>query len=192
MIRFDRALPVIVLAATTVALLTAQETERAPAPGEVGMTEEGVRFEMPKVEAVSAPHPEPLRLERLEVHLLAEGTHLGNAGDLLVTFHGQGFLETAHSPRVDLADGEVVFDDTVADRERRRLFLVIPAERVAELERLSIREVVVRNPGALEDTEYSRAAIETSSGELLRPAPGAPKARLVYRDGFFSRELVEQ
>lgn len=192
MIRVDRALLAIVLTAAAVASLAAQETERTPTPGEVGTTEQGVRFEMPKAEAVSAPRPEPLRLERLEAHLLAAGTHLGEAGDLLVTFHGQGFLETARSPRVELADGEVVFDDTVADRERRQLFLIIPSERVAELERLSLRQVVVRNPGALEDTEYSRGAIETSTRELLRPAPGAPKARLVYRDGFFTRELVER
>lgn len=178
---------------TAAAIVAAQEpktTEARPTgPAEAGVTEEGVAFQMPAPQPVEVRRPEPLRAERVEVHELAQGTHWGAPGDLLVTIHGRGFQETARSPRLELAGGTVVFEETIVDAEGAMLFVVIPRQRVSELERLSLQEVVVVNPGARQDPEYARAALEATAAELLRPAPGAAPALLVYRDGRFTRQL---
>ncbi len=181
---------------TSSAIAAAQEpkgTEERPAgPAEVGVTERGVRFQMPPTEPLAIREPEPLRVERVEVHELAPGTHWGTPGDVLVTVHGRGFQETAKSPRLELAGGTVVFDETIVDAEGAMLFVVIPRQRVPELERLDFREIVVANPGARQDPKYARASLEATAAELLRPAPGAAGVLLVYRDGRFTRQLVER
>ncbi|MGH9464313.1 MAG: hypothetical protein ACRD0X_01620 [Thermoanaerobaculia bacterium] len=174
-------------------ILAAQEPERAKeplGPAGVGVTDEGVRFQLPATEPIEIRQPEPLRVERLEAHELAPGTHWGAPGDLLVTIHGRGFQETARSPRLELANGTVLVDETVVDAEGTQLFAVIPRQRVAELERLSFQEVVVANPGARQSSDYARATVKAGAAELLRPPPDAARALLVYRDGRFVRELV--
>jgi hypothetical protein len=40
------------------------------------------------------------------------------------------------------------------------------------------------------DSKFARASVRATPERLLRPDPGAPAVRLVYRDGAFSREAV--
>jgi hypothetical protein len=179
-------------AAAAAAIFVAQaQDRRRPGPAEAGQTDKGVRFREPKTPLVTPRPGAPLRVERLEVHELAEGTHTGTPGDLLLTFYGQGFLETARAPRIEIG-GKVVLDDTMANPEGTQLFVVLPRRRMPEVEALRFKEIVVANPGAREKTEYSRATVRATPADLRRPATGAPRARLVFRRGVFVRELVQQ
>ncbi len=189
--RFAIALALVTAAAVVAAQEPKGTAARPAGPAEAGVSEEGVSFQMPAAQPVEVRRPEPLRAERVEVHELAPGTDWGAPGDLLVTIHGRGFQETARSPRLELAGAAVVFEETIVDAEGAMLFVVIPRQRVPELERLSFQEVVVVNPGARQDPKYARAAVEATAAELLRPAAGAPRALLVYRDGRFRRELAQ-
>lgn len=186
-----RSLIAVALLALMVGLM-AQQAEESPKPGDAGRSPDGVAFQVPELKAVAMAQPKPLRVERLEVHELAEDTETGNPGDLLLTFYGQGFLSTAKSPQLELAGGEIIFDDTLVNLDGSRLFVVISHELIPKLERLDFEAIIIRNPGGMEDTEYSQASLKTTPGELLRLDPGAAQARVVYRKGEFIRELVER
>lgn len=187
---FYKAAPVLALI-LAVGALAAQQTERAPRPGETGRSEAGVEFRAPELEPIAVRQPEPLRVESFDVQVLAEGTHVGEPGDLLLTFHGQGFQATSKSPRVELAGGEVVLEDTMTNLAGTELYVIIPGETAARIAALSLQEVVVRNPGGLADEAYGVARVKASADMLLRPEAEAPGARLVYRQGEFVREPAD-
>lgn len=86
----------------------------------------------------------------------------------------------------------MVIEDTLVNPAGTELFAVLPRETAARMAGLDLSTLVVRNPGGLEDTDYSRAAIETSAEALLAPAAGAPGARLVFRDGVYVREIADR
>lgn len=186
-----RALIALALLAPMVGLM-AQQAEGPPKPGDAGRSPDGVEFQVPELKAIAMAQPQPLRVESLEVHELAEDTDTGNPGDLLLTFHGQGFLSTAKSPQLELAGGEIVFDDTLVNLDGSHLFVVISHELIPDIERLNFEEIIIHNPGGLEDTEYSQASLKMTPGKLLRLEAGAAQARMVYRKGEFVRELVER
>ncbi len=179
---------ILVAAAAIVAAVEPERVEAPPGPSDGGVTDEGVRFQMPPTRPIEVRRPEPLRVDRLEVHELAPGTDWGAPGDLLVTIHGRGFQETARSPRLELPDGTVLVGETIVGGEGAQLFAVIARQRVAELERLSFQEILVANPGARQSPEYASAPVKVDAAQLLRPAADA-LARLLYRDGRFVREL---
>lgn len=180
-----------VAAAAAALLLTAQARDRQPAPANPGPPQRGDGFRTPKAPLVSPRPVPPLRVQRLEVNELADGTHAGRPGDLLVTLHGQGFLETARAPRLEIG-GKIVLEDTMANPAGTELYVVLPRPRIPEVQALRFQEVVVRNPGAREKTEHARATVRATPADLRAPAPGAPRARLVFRRGFFVRELVQR
>jgi hypothetical protein len=172
------------------ALLMAQAQQRQLGPANPGPPDKGERFREPRAPLVSPRAAAPLRVQRLEAHELAEGTHSGAPGDLLLTLHGQGFLETAKAPRLEIGE-KVLLDDTMANPEGTELYVVLPRQRIRELQALRFREIAVRNPGAREKTEHARATMRATPADL-RPPAGAPRARLVFRRGFFVRELVQR
>ncbi|HET9314385.1 MAG TPA: hypothetical protein VFQ51_02305 [Vicinamibacteria bacterium] len=185
-----RALFTLALVAATAFLVAQAQDRRQPGPADAGQTEKGASFQEAKIPLVTPRPPAPLRVERLEANELAEGTQTGSPGDLLLTFHGQGFQETAKAPRVEIG-GKTVFDDTMVDLEGTQLFVVVPRGRLGELQALRFQEIVVANPGAREKTDYSRTTVRAAPADL-RPAAGAPRARLVFRRGVFVRELVQR
>ena len=172
-------------------MIAQAQDRRPPGPADIGQTDRGVRFQSPKVPPVAPRQAAPLRVGRFEVNELAEGTHVGSPGDLLLTLQGQGFLETAKAPRVEIG-GKLVFDDTMVGRDGTQLFVVLPRQRVAEVDKLQFDQIVIRNPGARENTEFARATVKASPADIRRPAAGAARARLVFRAGAFERELVQR
>ena len=190
---FKRIVLVLALVGT-IGAVTAQEPpdqERAPRPGDVGQTKEGIEFRLPQVKPLQRVEQEPLGVEVVDVHELAIGTHVGNPGDLLVTFTGSGFMATSKNPVVHLAGGEVILDDTLTDLAGTRLFVLISRETASKVERLRFSDLLIVNPGGHEDSEFGQIKVEASPELLLRPEEGAAKAQLIYRKGEFVRELVE-
>jgi len=173
--------------------LAAQEAEKerqVPRPSDVGRTEKNVEFRVPDIQPITLREVRPLKVERFEVHELAEGSHAGETGDPLLTFHGQGFLATSKSPQVVLAGGKVVLVDTLMNLEGTQLFVVISREMRSKIEVLDLEEVIVVNPGGRQDTKYGHVSVAARVEDLLHPEKGAPKARLLYEKGEFVRYLV--
>lgn len=162
--------------------------ERSPAgPGD----RDGRAFRMPADTARPVARQQALRVDSLEVQRVAEGSALGVAGDLLITFKGSGFALTSKSPRL-LLPGGTALESTEINREGTELYVLVPRDQMARIGAMRFDSVVVANPGAREDVESARASIRASPARLARPDPGAPAVRLVYRDGAFSREPVRQ
>jgi len=166
---------------------TLPSSAERPAPAQTGGSDRGVAVRMPDPPAASGAMP-PLRVSRVEVHEVGEGSHAGAAGDLLLTVHGQGFLETAAAPTVQI--GKASFGDTMVSLDRTQLFVVVPRGRVHELETADAAEIVVANPGARRDTAHARATLRGPSRDLVQAATKAPRARLFFRSGRFVRELA--
>ena len=180
---------VLAIALLTTVALAAQEAGEQPRPGDAGQTERGIEFRAPETAPIELRQPETLRVDSFDIHELAEGTHSGEPGDLLLTVRGRGFLETSRSPQIELG-GEVVFEDTVTDLEGTVLFAIISRETAERIRALDFSELVVRNPGGRDDTDYGRAVLEATPRKLARPAASAPKARLLFKDGVYVRELI--
>jgi hypothetical protein len=133
----------------------------------------------------------PLRIDSIQVQRSVEGSALGSAGDLLITFNGQGFMLTSLSPRVVLTP-ELVLEMTEVNGDGTELYVVLPRDLVSRVEAARFDSVVVINPGGLEDSPYVRASARATAARLLRPDPGVPAVRVVYREGVFSREPARQ
>lgn len=133
------------------------------------------------------PRQQPLRVDTFEVQRVAGGSALGAAGDLLITFRGQGFMLTARAPRVQLTP-DFALEATEMNREGTELFALVPRSQMAKIATLRFDSVTVANPGAKQEGEHAPRSVRATAARLLRPDPDAPAVRLVYRDGWFSRE----
>jgi hypothetical protein len=130
-----------------------------------------------------------LRVGAFQAERVAGGSGLGAAGDLLITFRGQGFVLTAKAPRVLVAEG-VTLEASEINRDGTELYVLVPRAQIAKIAALRFDSVVVANPGARQDKEFGRVAVRATAAQLLRLDPAAPAVRLVYRDGAFSRETA--
>ena len=98
---------------------------------------------------------------------------------------------TDKAPRV-LLTGDLALESTEINRDGTELYVLVPRKDLTRIAAIRFDSVVVANPGARQGTEFARASVRATAERLLRPDPGAPAVRLVYRDGAFSREAVRQ
>jgi hypothetical protein len=167
----------------TVSVAQVRRDQSPAGPGD----REGTEFRMPPGEPQQVARQQPLRVDSFQVQRIAGGSDLGAAGDLLVTFHGQGFVLTSLAPRLIVGE-DLALESTEVNREGTELYVVLPRNVMSRIEAMRFDSVVVANPGARQDTEFARASVRATSARLLRPDPAAPAVRVVYRDGAFSRE----
>jgi hypothetical protein len=159
---------------------------RSPAsPGD----REGKAFRMPRDTAPPPAKQQALRVDSIHVQRVAGKSDLGATGDLLITFRGQGFMLTDKAPRV-LLTADLALESTEINRDGTELYVLVPRKDLTRIAAMRFDSVVVANPGARQGTEFARASVRATAERLLRPDPGAPAVRLVYRDGAFSREAV--
>lgn len=175
-------------AAAIAASLGIVQVARGPDPAETGVGEAGERFETPSVQEPEIRQTGPLRVDSFDVRQVAEGSVFGSPEDLLVTFHGQGFLITALAPRVLIGE-DLVLDLTEVNQDGSQLYLLLTPELTERIEAAPSDTLVVANPGGLQDPERTRATVPASAAELLRPRTDA-RVRLHYESGAFTRELV--
>ncbi|HSK17692.1 MAG TPA: hypothetical protein VK912_01025 [Longimicrobiales bacterium] len=147
----------------------------------------GTEFQVPPGEQQQPARQQPLRVDSLQVQRIAGASDLGAAGDLLITFHGQGFALTSLAPRL-IISGDLALESTEINRDGTELYVVLPRNLMSRIEAMRFDSVTVANPGARQDTEFARASVRATSARLLRPDPTAPAVRVLYRDGAFSRE----
>jgi len=111
-------------------------------------------------------------LRDVQAQYLDSSTKIGKAGDLLLTFIGQGFIFTEHNPAVILRDKR--YDDTYSNEDGSELYVIIPAAetgRFAAAVRDSIRVV---NPG------NQTAALKQDGKEIMSKASKAGKTGLIF------------
>jgi hypothetical protein len=176
------------LAVAIVATVAIAQVRQDRSPGSPG-DREGTAFRMPADTTRQAARAQPLRVDSFQVQRIAGRSDLGAEGDLLITFTGQGFLLTSTAPRVLIGTG-LTLESTEVNRSGTELYVLVPASLATRLAGLRFDSVVVANPGGREDTEFARASVRATAARLLRPDPGAPTVRVVYRDGAFSRDSV--
>ena len=181
MTRIGLGLAVAIVATVGIAQV---RQERSPAgPGD----REGTAFRASADTTRLAARQQPLRVDSFQVQRISGRSDLGAEGDLLITFSGQGFLLTSTAPRVVIGAG-LTLESTEVNRNGTELYVLVPRNMVARIQGVRFDSVVVANPGGREDTEFARASVRATAARLLRPDPGAPAVRVVYRDGAFSRE----
>jgi hypothetical protein len=101
---------------------------------------------MPADTARPVPRQQALRVDSLEVQRVAEGSALGAAGDLLLTFKGSGFALTSKAPRL-LLPGGAALESTEINREGTELYVLVPRGQTARIGAMRFDSVVVANPG---------------------------------------------
>ena len=173
-------------AAAVVVTLGITQAVRDQNPAGAGELD-GKPFRMPAEKAAPAARQLPLRVDSFVVQRVAQGSAWGAAGDLLITFRGQGFMLTSRAPRVLLTDKDVL-EATEINRDGTELYVLVPRAQIARVQGLRFDSVVVANPGAIQTGEFARASARASPAQLTSPARDAATVRLVYRDGAFSRE----
>lgn len=176
-----------VLVLSTLGILQVRRDRSPASPGDP----DGREVRMPPTPVQQLATQRRLQVDSFQVQRIASGSDLGAAGELLITFIGQGFLLTARAPRVHIVEG-LVLDVTEVNRDGTELYVVLPRAVMSRVEAARFDSVVVANPGGREDTEFARAPVRATAAQLLRPDPRAPAVRVVYRDGAFSREMVRQ
>ncbi len=144
-------------------------------------------FKMPRLEVQKIREQVPIGVESYDLEIIAEGSAVGQAGDLLLTFKGQGFVLTSLSPRVIL-DEDLTLEQTEINRDGTELYVLLSREEVDTLYRRRFDKAVVENPGGVEDTPYARASIAMTPQDLMSREREADKVVLVYRDSFFERQ----
>jgi hypothetical protein len=179
-----------VVAVAIVATVGLAQVARPRSPASPG-DREGKVFRMPRDTAPPPVKQQPLRVDSLHVQRVAGKSDLGATGDLLITFRGQGFMLTDKAPRV-LLSADLALESTEINRDGTELYVLVPRKDLTRIAAMRFDSVVVANPGARQDTPFARTSVRATAERLLRPDPGAPAVRLVYRDGAFSREPVRQ
>jgi hypothetical protein len=176
---------VVAAAAAAVVAITQVARDRSPASvGDRG----GREFRTQPAGPPPASQP-PVRVDSFVVQRVAQGSALGAPGDLLITFHGQGFTLTSRAPRL-LVTPAVTLETTEVNRDGTELYVLVPRAQLQRLSGARFDSVVVANPGARQEGEFARASIRATAARLFAPTPGAAAVRLVYREGTFSREEV--
>jgi hypothetical protein len=178
------------IAAAIAATVGIAQVARPRSPASPG-DRDGTAFRMPPDTAPPAVKQQPLRVDSFHVQRVAGKSDLGATGDLLITFRGQGFMLTDKAPRLLLSEGSAL-ESTEINRDGTELYVLVPQKELTRIAGLRFDSVVVANPGARQGTEFARASVRATAERLLRPDPGAPAVRLVYRDGAFRREAVRQ
>lgn len=179
----------VVAAAAIAATVAIAQVRNERSPAQPGERQDGTAFRTPSLPAQQVRRPEPLRVDSFVVHRIGQGSALGAAGDLLITFAGRGFMLTARAPRVLVGD-DLVLDATEINAGGTELYVLVPASLTTRIQSMRFDSVIVANPGGLQDTEHARAAVAATPDRLLRPERDAPTVRLVYDDGSFRRELA--
>jgi len=178
------------IAAAIAATVGIAQVARPRSPASPG-DRDGTAFRMPPDTAPPPVQQQPLRVDSFHVERVAGKSALGATGDLLITFRGRGFMLTDKAPRLLLSEGSAL-ESTEINRDGTELYVLVPQKELPRIAALRLDSVVVANPGARQGTEFARASVRATAERLLRPDPGAPAVRLVYRDGAFRREAVRQ
>jgi hypothetical protein len=177
----------LVVAATIVATAGLTQVARDRGPGSPG-DRAGKPFRT-ATDTTRPPSQRPLRVDTFHVQRVGPGSGLGAAGDLLITFRGEGFMLTSRAPRVQLT-GDFALEGTEVNRDGTELFVLVPRTQLSRIQGMRFDSVVVANPGSRRETPFAGIAVRATAARLLRPDPDAPVVRLVYRDGAFSREAL--
>ena len=83
---------------------------------------------------------------------------------------------------------DFALEATEINREGTELYALVPRNQMSKIATLRFDSVTVANPGGRQDGENAPRSVRATAARLLRPDPDAPAVRLVYRDGWFTRE----
>jgi hypothetical protein len=183
-------LPFVVLGLGVI--VATQTNTKKLKPFEMAEREDGTKFRAPVFEPRNLPQPVPLKVIRFEVQQLAEGTAFGKPGDVLLTFIGQGFIDSSLCPRVILSK-EFILKDTYLNKKGTELYVIIPAKIIeSEIKKMKFKEAIIENPGGTVKMEFKRTRVKILPKDLLEIDPKAKKVRLIVRKYFVEREVVEE
>lgn len=183
---------VILIVVGLVAVVAAQINIKKLKPSEMGEKEDGTKFRTPVFKARKLPKPVPLEVKKFEVQILANGTSFGRPGDVLITFFGQGFLDTSLPIRV-IFSKDIVLKNNYLNDEQNELYVVVPAEVVeSSLKKTEFKEVIIENPGGTVKMKFKRTSVKMLPKDILEIDPKEKKARLLATKYFVKRQAVEE
>jgi hypothetical protein len=113
-----------------------------------------------------------ITIKDMQAQVLGEGTQIGKAGDMLLTFTGQGFVFTESNPV--LVTGGLKFDNTYSNEDASEFYVVIPAESKERLTAVAQRGMQIINP------DNESATFKEAGTEIMKRADGSKKVMLVY------------
>ena len=138
--------------AATVALTQAAR-DRSPA----GAGDRNGRPYRASTESVTVRAQQAIRVDTFYVQRVAGGSGLGNPGDLLITFAGQGFTLSAKAPRLELA-ADFALEATEINRDGTELYVLMPRTQMSRIAAMRFDSVLVANPGARREQGRSTGA----------------------------------
>ncbi|MFN8394505.1 MAG: hypothetical protein U0176_07520 [Bacteroidia bacterium] len=119
-----------------------------PSPADRGTTEDNLEIRKSSEPALPLRQVADLKVSGFEWVRAKEGSPIGQRGDLILVLTGQGFMEADQRPIVHLGT-DLTLGDTYVSEDMTRLYVVVPQLTIKRLERLSLAELTVQNPGAL-------------------------------------------
>jgi hypothetical protein len=173
-------------------IILSQESQKKPRPSDIAARKGGPKFRAPGPKSRKLRKQLPIKVKIVQVQRLAEGTHAGNPGDILLTLKGQGFSLTSLAPRIILNEN-MILEHTEINKDGTELYVIIPAEFLeSKKHKLDFEEVIVENPGGKKKIKYARTHFRLKPKDLLEIDPKTRKARLLYKKYFFEKEDVEE
>lgn len=114
-----------------------------------------------------------LQITGMEAQTLGDSTKIGQPGDVLLTFTGQGFLFTERNPRLQM--GREVITETYSNETATELYVVIPAKSMNNL-MASLRSgaISIINP------DNKQARVTQNPDEMMNKMKSAERTTLQF------------
>lgn len=121
-----------------------------------------------------------------EMSRISQGSVIGSPGDYALVLSGEGFVVGESSPTVHL--GEVHLTQAFVSRDSKELYVILPADVIAELPGMDFQRIAVQNPGGRNRDAARWAWYPATSAQLSQAMQSAAKT-IFMRSDYHLRRL---